>query len=276
MIVITDRIFKNYSRDDILNAFADSDIHDVVFKGVRFIDCNLNILTFKKCIFINAAFENCKVCNAVFDNCVFDNLVMLWCEGSLSLVDSMIKNISAHACRLDYGHFYGCMMDYCRFDGCSLKGADFSCCDIVDCCFHNTITDSITGFNTSSFHMLRGIRSDEIITACPKEGSFIAWKKALLHEEPVYTPVIVKLMITEDAKRSSAATRKCRCDKAIVLEIQDIEGNRLNTTAHSMHDHNFLYEAGKVISVDNFDEDRFNECAPGIHFFVDRLDALRY
>ena len=286
MLVLTDMIFKNYDRDDILRAFDDG-IHDIVFKGVNFVDCNLNRLTFKKCVFINVAFENCKVCNAAFVNCVFDNSAMKRCEGSLSLADSMIKNITVHACLLQYSNFLDCMMDYCQFDGCSLNGADFSCCDIVDCCFPHTNTDSITGLDTSSFRMVRDLRSDKIITACPKEGSFIAWKKAVLHEATstdygsvtangVHVPVIVKLMIPEDAKRSSATTRKCRCDKAIVLEIQDRKGNRLNTTAHSMHDPNFLYEAGKVISVDNFDEDRFNECAPGIHFFVDRIDALNY
>lgn len=287
MTVISDRIFKNYFRDDFLTEFADSDIHDIVFKDVDFVDCDLSMLDFKKCVFINVTFVSCKVCKAAFRYCVFDTLAMRRCEGNLLLVYSIMKNISVYACLLQYSHFLDCMMNYCRFDGGSLNGVDFSCCDIVDCCFHRTNTDSITGLDTSSFRMVRGIRSDEIVTACPKEGSFIAWKKAVLHEATsadygsvtvhgVHVPVIVKLMIPEDAKRSSATTRKCRCDKAIVLEIQDREGNRLNTTAHSMHDHNFLYEAGKVISVDNFDEDRFNECAPGIHFFVDRIDALRY
>ena len=51
--------------------------------------------------------------------------------------------------------------------------------------------------------------------ACPEEGSFIGYKKA--------DDCIIKLLILEDAKRSSATTFKCRCDKAKVLEIKDIK-----------------------------------------------------
>ena len=57
--------------------------------------------------------------------------------------------------------------------------------------------------------------------ACPEIGAFVGWKKARTktsgHE------CIVKLEITEDAVRSSAAGRECRCSKATVLEIQDLE-----------------------------------------------------
>lgn len=45
---------------------------------------------------------------------------------------------------------------------------------------------------------------------------------------------------------------------------------------YSQHNHNFYYEVGKTVNVDNFDEDRFNECAPGIHFFINRQEAVDY
>ena len=110
---------------------------------------------------------------------------------------------------------------------------------------------------------------------CPETGSFIGYKKAYLYEKS--TSVIVKLQITEDAKRSSATGRKCRCDKAIVLEISDILG--VDTTikkARSKHDSGFLYNVGETISVDNFDTDRWNECSTGIHFFITRQEAVEY
>ena len=65
--------------------------------------------------------------------------------------------------------------------------------------------------------------------SCPTEGSFIGWKKASGH--------IVKLRIPEDARRSSATGHKCRCDKAYVMEIQNMDGTKATEdTVRSDHD----------------------------------------
>ena len=105
--------------------------------------------------------------------------------------------------------------------------------------------------------------------ACPTDGSFIGWKKA--------SGYIVKLQIPEDARRSSAGCEKCRCDKAFVIEIQNIDGsNAYIETICSDHDENFVYAVGATVEVSDFDDDRWNECAPGIHFFIDRRAAVEY
>ena len=105
--------------------------------------------------------------------------------------------------------------------------------------------------------------------ACPDFGMFIGFKKA--------SGYIVVLEIPEDAKRLSATGRKCRCDKAKVLEIQNIDGTKANVTkVASDYDPNFVYEVGKTVSVDNFCEDRWEECSPGIHFFINRQEAVNY
>lgn len=111
--------------------------------------------------------------------------------------------------------------------------------------------------------------------ACPEEGSFICFKKAGANLLSRY-PVIVKLLVLEDAKRSSATSNKCRCSKAKVLDIQDLDGNSIEGTAFSLYDKNFTYEVGKVVEVKDFDENRFNECTTGIHFFINREDAVDY
>ena len=98
---------------------------------------------------------------------------------------------------------------------------------------------------------------------CPEEGSFIAWKKC-------YENIIVKLFIPEDAKRSSATTYKCRASKAIVLDIEGAE------IAYSAYNHYFTYEKGKIIEIDDFDENRWNECSTGIHFFMNKQLAINY
>ena len=103
--------------------------------------------------------------------------------------------------------------------------------------------------------------------ACPESGAFIAWKKA--------SRKIVKLEVCEDAKRSSAFTRKCRCSAAKVLAIENIDGTDSGLTEiASNYDSNFLYKVGEIVSVPDFDRDRKNECAPGIHFFITRQEAV--
>ena len=105
--------------------------------------------------------------------------------------------------------------------------------------------------------------------ACPDFGMFIGFKKA--------SGYIVVLEIPEDAKRLSATGRKCRCNKAKVIEIQNIDGTKANVTkVASDFDSNFVYEVGKTVSVDNFCEDRWKECSSGIHFFINRQESVNY
>ena len=110
--------------------------------------------------------------------------------------------------------------------------------------------------------------------ACPESESFIGWKKARIKDND--GECIVKLEICEDAMRSSATGRKCRCSKATVLEVQDIDGNVLEKAAVSDRDENFHYVPGSVVSVSDFDENRWNECSTGIHFYITREEAVRH
>ena len=98
---------------------------------------------------------------------------------------------------------------------------------------------------------------------CPDTGAFVGWKACK-------DKVLVKLLIPEDAKRSSATGRKCRCNKAIVL---DIEGADI---AYSYHDNKFVYRKGETVTVKNFDDNRFALCSTGIHFFINKEEAIGY
>ena len=83
-------------------------------------------------------------------------------------------------------------------------------------------------------------------------------------------------MILEDAKRSSATTAKCRCNKAKVLDIRDIKTGKKVKEIRSNYDSNFIYKVGEIVHVDNFDNNRWNECATGIHFFINKENAINY
>lgn len=105
--------------------------------------------------------------------------------------------------------------------------------------------------------------------ACPSDGAFVGWKKVGRY--------LVKLEIPEDARRSSATKRKCRCDKAKVLAITDLDGeNPIEAVVNDSYSTPLEYRVGEMVYPDSFDEDRWAECSHGIHFFVNRQDAVDY
>ena len=111
---------------------------------------------------------------------------------------------------------------------------------------------------------------------CPEQGAFVGYKVGLtLNEYLSLIPCIIKLSIPEDAKRSSAYGNKCRCNKAKVLDISTFGGQKVKF-AISQYDYSFVYEVNKEVSVPDFDENRWHECAPGIHFFMSEKEALDY
>ena len=116
---------------------------------------------------------------------------------------------------------------------------------------------------------LRGAENLDFPIVCPEEGEFVGFKKA--------DGYIVKLKITDDAKRCSATSRKCRCSKAVVLSITTLDGTDDGTTeVRSDHDRTFKYKVGDTVEVNDFCEDRWKACSAGIHFFITRQEAVNY
>ena len=155
--------------------------------------------------------------------------------------------------------------------GADLREADLRWADLSESilCRANLSGSNLNGSNLSraNLHESKGINYPMI---CPEKGSFIGFKR-------VRNNLIVELEITEDALRSSATGRKCRCSKAKVLSITNIDGAESNTnSARSLWDPDFVYSVGKTIEVPNFDTNRWNECAPGIHFFITRQEAVDF
>ena len=106
--------------------------------------------------------------------------------------------------------------------------------------------------------------------ACPEKGSFVGFKKTR-------EGYIVELEILADALRCSATSRKCRCSKAKVVSITNMDGTDAHVnTVHAWYDSSFSYTLGEIVEVSNFDANRWNECAPGIHFFITRQEAVNY
>ena len=164
---------------------------------------------------------------------------------------------------LSYVNLQKSHLSYCNLSNANLLGADLTgVFGFNEAKLNNTILDNIKGLNNQ----------------CPKEGSFIGWKKCCYFTPYFnYDPYIVKLEIPADAKRSSCTGIKCRCDKAKVLEIQNLDGTKADIDeVQSRYNLSFKYKIGKVIEVPDFDERYWIECAPGIHFFIDKEDAIKY
>jgi hypothetical protein len=108
--------------------------------------------------------------------------------------------------------------------------------------------------------------------SCPSEGEFTAWKKAERYDEPV----LIKLTIPADAVRTSGVTRMARADKAWCDEIISTETGERYEFATSLYDPDFIYRTGEMAYSKGFCRDRRTDYCNGIHFFIDREEALRY
>ena len=159
-------------------------------------------------------------------------------------------------------------------NGANLRGANLSGADLREA---NLSGANLYGADLygANLRLAKNIPSYACRLVCPEEGSFIGFKKART-TAPDFREAIVKLLITEDAKRSSATTRKCRCDKAKVISITSLDGKENFTTAYSYYDRFFQYTVGETVVIDDFDEDRWNECSTGVHFFITREEAIDY
>ena len=146
-----------------------------------------------------------------------------------------------------------------------LRGADLWCANLYDADFRGA---NLGGANLWSTD-LGCVKNIFFPMACPEKGSFIAFKKAGCY--------IIELFIPSNAKRCSATSRKCRCSKAKVISITTLSGDKTNITeVYSNYDPNFIYKLGEYVEVKNFDDNRWNECSTGIHFFITRQEAVNY
>lgn len=172
-----------------------------------------------------------------------------------NLSDANLNRADLNGADLRGVNLSGADLSYADLSGANLRGA----C-LCDAC--------LRGANLSELTVAK-------ISILPDEGDIIGWKKALALDG---APIIVKLLIPADAQRSNATGRKCRASTARVLDLQDKQGNSLppDTTAYSSFDPDFTYKKGETVHVEDFDTNRWNECAPGIHFFITRIEAVKY
>lgn len=183
-----------------------------------------------------------------------------------NLSHSDLTDADLRGASLRFADFRYANLSHANLGDAHLRGTDFR--------FAKLICANLRGADLRNASLIRadlkGARYDDTILEmqCPEEGSFVAWKKLAYGR-------IAKLLIPEDAKRSSATTRKCRASKAIVLAIYNKNGGEVSE-GRSEHDYGFIYWVGETVYPDDWDEERWAECSNGIHFFTTREEAEEY
>ena len=144
-----------------------------------------------------------------------------------------------------------------------LRGADLRRADLRGAYLRDA---DLSGANLSGAY-LRGAKDIPAFanaqTVIVPEGQIVGWKKCRDN-------VIVKLIIPAEARRSNATGRKCRAEYADVAEVIGAEAGI------SRHDGMTEYRVGQRVTCDKWCEDRWEECAGGIHFFITRDEAEAY
>ena len=168
-----------------------------------------------------------------------------------------------------YANLYGADLHGADLRGANLYGANLYGADLhgADLRGANLYGANLYGADLHGANLYGAKDIPAIVSAqsliVPETGAFIGWKKCQGN-------VIVKLQIPASAKRSNATGRKCRASSAKVLRVIGAK------IGYSLYNGSFAYEKGKTITSDSFDEDRWNECSNGIHFFITRLEAEQY
>ena len=245
---------------------------------ILFKDINLEHYKFHYCRF------NCPIVRGTtLTNCNF-----LYCDCNNSQMENL-KSVKCTFINCDTSESY---LDYVTIDHCDYVDSDgrdssfyqntIDTVKIINSNFNHTMlyqTDIInilaqySLFYDSDFsgNDMSGLTYDHcggLDEKCPKTGTFIGYKRT--------KDAIVTLRIPGEAKRSSVASDKCRCSKAAVLAIEDINTGKPLPTTLSTFDNNFIYQVGETVKIDNFDQNRWNTCAPGIHFFMTKQEAKNY
>ncbi len=247
----SDFSFSNFSNTD----FSRSDFSNSVFSCSDFRSANFNNTCFERTNFNNSDFKSVNFSNSNFSNTNFHNAD--FSNSDFSYSD--FNNTNFHNTNFNNSDF-----SYSNFHNSNFYNSNFSYSDFNNIDFRNA-NFSKSNFNKSNFS---NVSFNYRIT--PEEGVIIGWKKA--------NKKIVKLEINcSDEISGGLISRKLRTNKVKVLEIQNIDGTKVDINEiRSDYDEYFVYRVGETIEIGDFVKDDKIECARGIHFFLTRNEAIHY
>jgi len=176
---------------------------------------------------------------------------------------------------------YGANLSCAKLSGANLSGANLSCANLYRANLYraNLYRADLSGADLSGANLscadlsgAKNIEQADAITRILPDGDLIVWKQAQTKDG---AKAIIQLKIPAAAKRSNATGRKCRAEYAKDMK-HFVDGKETKQKLYSGHNRGFVYEVGKVIRPDGFDENRWEECSSGVHFFITRWEAENY
>ena len=187
--------------------------------------------------------------------------------------------VSFRDVRFDGNDLSGISFNNALLDGCSMAGCDLRGCDLRKASMRRV---NLTGADLRGADVRGAVLEDAVMTdlrvdertrgyrmRCPETGAFIGWKKCLDDR-------IVMLLVPADSPRTSATNHTCRCRRAKVLKIENFDQTESYQEAWSLVDPDFCYRRGEWVEALNFNPDRWYDSTGGIHFWMERQEALRY
>ena len=182
-----------------------------------------------------------------------------------TIKDTLIEAIKGGA-DLRGANLRGADLRGANLRGANLTGANLRGANLIGA---NLTDANLRGANLIGANLTDAKEIPYVPMACPSDGAFIGWKKVCGN--------LIKLEIPEDARRCSATSRKCRCDKAKVLSVWNMRlEEEVSEVVNHAYNQETLYKVGEMVYPDSFDEDRWKECSNGIHFFINKQDAINY
>ena len=188
--------------------------------------------------------------------------------------NSDFKNVNFRSCKFD-----NAKLQHTKFENCDLSGssfayadlfsADLRACDLSGSNFDGTDFFAALLWEAKLDNLLVTDRTKFFRNYCPEEGYIFGYKKC-------FNERMVQLLIPKDAKRYSSTTNACRCDKARVVAITDVNKKESYKEAMSFVDPNFIYRLGEMVYADSYNEDRWHDSSHGIHFWMTFEEALGY
>jgi uncharacterized protein YjbI with pentapeptide repeats len=248
---------KNRFNGEVIFAHEGNDnniavtIQEAVKNNVSLRSADLSSADLRSANLSSADLSNADLSDAVLRDADLSNANLSSADlSNADLRDADLSNAVLSDAVLRFADLSDAVLRSADLSNADLRDADLSDADLSD-------ADLSSAKNVPHIHQ-----------ACPTDGAFIGWKKVKGH--------IIKLEIPSDAERSSATSNKCRCDKALVLSITNIKsGKSIDKIDNDGYAHT-EYVVGQMVYPDSWDENRFNECSHGIHFFIDKQDAIDY
>ena len=195
--------------------------------------------------FSRVDFSNSDFKNVNFRSCKFDNA---------KLQHTKFENCDLSGSSFAYANLFSTDLRTCDLSGSNFDGADFFAALLWEAKLDNLLVTDRTKFFRNY---------------CPEEGYIFGYKKC-------FNERMVQLLIPKDAKRCSSTTNACRCDKARVVAITDVNKKEIYKEAMSFVDPNFIYRLGEMVYADSYNEDRWHDSSHGIHFWMTFEEALNY